>query len=74
MHFSSIIGLAYLVEWKKARATWKFQKLRQVWLINNMYDDKQLPDSHWNLFLEYIHDLKGAARNVRLFFFGMCWI
>ncbi|KAK3831623.1 MAG: hypothetical protein JOS17DRAFT_743790 [Linnemannia elongata] len=56
-------GLAYLVEWKKARATWKFQKLRQVWLINNMYDDKQLPDSHWNLFLEYIHDLKGAARN-----------
>ncbi|KAF8948801.1 hypothetical protein BGZ47_002383 [Haplosporangium gracile] len=56
-------GLAYLVEWKKARATWKFQKLRQVWLINHMYDDKQLPDSHWNLFLEYIHDLKGAARN-----------
>ncbi|KAF9923567.1 hypothetical protein FBU30_006396 [Linnemannia zychae] len=56
-------GLAYLVEWKKARATWKFQKLRQVWLINNMYDDKQLPDSHWSLFLEYIHDLKGAARN-----------
>ncbi|KAF9129269.1 hypothetical protein BG015_004215, partial [Linnemannia schmuckeri] len=56
-------GLAYLVEWKKARATWKFQKLRQVWLINHMYDDKQLPNSHWNLFLEYIHDLKGAARN-----------
>ncbi|KAG9062816.1 hypothetical protein KI688_005122 [Linnemannia hyalina] len=56
-------GLAYLVEWKKARETWKFQKLRQVWLINHMYDDKQLPDSHWSLFLEYIHDLKGAARN-----------
>ncbi|KAF9292182.1 hypothetical protein BGZ88_006472 [Linnemannia elongata] len=56
-------SLAYLVEWKKARATWKFQKLRQVWLINHMYDDKQLPDSHWSLFLEYIHDLKGAARN-----------
>lgn len=56
------------MEWKKARATWKFQKLRQVWLINHMYDDKQVPDSHWNLFLEYIHDLKGAARNVRYFF------
>jgi hypothetical protein len=59
------------VEWKKARATWKFQKLRQVWLINHMYDDKQVPDSHWKLFLEYIHDLKGAARNVRSFFFRM---
>ncbi|KAF9902224.1 hypothetical protein EC991_005170 [Linnemannia zychae] len=60
---ASAPGLAYLVEWKNARAAWKFQKLRQVWLLNNMYDDKQLPDSHWSLFLEYIHDLKGAARN-----------
>ncbi|KAF9437055.1 hypothetical protein BGZ76_002125 [Entomortierella beljakovae] len=56
-------GLAYLVEWKRSRATWKFQKLRQVWLLNNMYDDKQIPTAHWGVFLEYIHDLKGAARN-----------
>ncbi|KAG0040749.1 hypothetical protein BGZ82_010567 [Podila clonocystis] len=55
-------GLAYLVEWKRARDTWKFQKLRQVWLINNMYSDKEIPDSHWEIFLEYIRDLKGAAR------------
>ncbi|KAF9360984.1 hypothetical protein BGX26_006750 [Mortierella sp. AD094] len=56
-------SLAYLVEWKKSRATWKFQKMRQVWLLNSMYDDKQLPSTHWVIFLEYIRDLKGAARN-----------
>ncbi|KAF9313134.1 hypothetical protein BG003_005597 [Podila horticola] len=55
-------GLAYLIEWKRTRDTWKFQKLRQVWLINNMYSDKEIPDSHWEIFLEYIRDLKGAAR------------
>ncbi|KAF9961494.1 hypothetical protein BGZ70_008268 [Mortierella alpina] len=59
-------GLAYLVEWKRARATWKFQKLRQVWLINNMYDDMQLPSTHWGIFLDYIHDLKGAARTAAI--------
>ncbi|KAF9951601.1 hypothetical protein BGZ72_006915 [Mortierella alpina] len=59
-------GLAYLVEWKRARATWKFQKLRQVWLINNMYDDTQLPSTHWGIFLDYIHDLKGAARTAAI--------
>ncbi|KAF9897913.1 hypothetical protein BX616_004775 [Lobosporangium transversale] len=61
---TSTPGLAYLVEWKKSRAAWKFQKMRQVWLLNHMYDDKQLPSSHWDIFLEYIRDLKGAARNI----------
>ncbi|KAF8980544.1 hypothetical protein BGZ46_004027 [Entomortierella lignicola] len=60
---SSTKSLAYLVGWKKSRATWKFQKMRQVWLLNNMYDDGQLPNTHWDIFLEYIRELKGAARN-----------
>ncbi|KAG0344583.1 hypothetical protein BG004_004344 [Podila humilis] len=59
---SSSPGLEYLVEWKRSRDSWKFQKLRQVWLINHMYNDKEIPDSHWGIFLEYIRDLKGAAR------------
>jgi len=29
-----------------------------------MYDDHHLPSSHWDIYLEYIHDLKGAARDV----------
>ncbi|KAF9103860.1 hypothetical protein BGX27_010333 [Mortierella sp. AM989] len=60
---SVVKSLAYLVEWKKSRATWKFQKMRQVWLLNNMYDDKQLHNTHWDIFLQYIRELKGAARN-----------
>ncbi|KAF9358712.1 hypothetical protein BGX34_008805 [Mortierella sp. NVP85] len=56
-------GLEYLVEWKRSRTTWRFQKLRQVWLLNHMYDDHHLPSSHWDIYLEYIHDLKGAARD-----------
>ncbi|KAI7816590.1 hypothetical protein BC939DRAFT_468537 [Gamsiella multidivaricata] len=60
---TSTPGLAYLVEWKRSKDTWKFQKLRQVWLLNHMYDDKEIPSTHWNIFLDYIHDLKGAARN-----------
>ncbi|KAF9428966.1 hypothetical protein BGZ94_000307 [Podila epigama] len=59
---TSTPGLAYLMEWKRSRGTWKFQKLRQVWLLSHLYSDKDIPDSHWEIFLEYIHDLKGAAR------------
>ncbi|KAG0232311.1 hypothetical protein BGW42_008277 [Actinomortierella wolfii] len=59
-------GLQYLVEWKKFRSVWKFQKLRQVWLLKHMYDDKELPDTHWPIFLEYIKDLKGAARTATI--------
>ncbi|KAF9994143.1 hypothetical protein BGZ65_010254, partial [Modicella reniformis] len=55
-------SLAYLVEWKRSRTTWRFQKLRQNWLLNHIYDDKLIPNSHWDVFLEYIHDMKGGAR------------
>ncbi|KAF9584901.1 hypothetical protein BGW38_004744 [Lunasporangiospora selenospora] len=63
---TSTPGLSYLVEWKRSRDTWKFQKLKQVWLLSNIYDDKLLPSTHWSIFLEYIHDLKGAARSATL--------
>ncbi|KAG0253273.1 hypothetical protein DFQ27_007504 [Actinomortierella ambigua] len=59
-------GLQYLVEWKRFRAVWKFQKMRQVWLLKHMYNDADLPDTHWPIFLEYIKDLKGAARTATI--------
>ena len=36
----SMVGPAveYLIQWKKDRSNWTFKKLRQVWLLKNMYD------------------------------------
>jgi WKF domain len=35
-------ALEYLRRWKQCRSEWSFQKVRQVWLLQNMYDEKQV--------------------------------
>ena len=31
-------AIAYLNRWKNDRSAWKFHKVRQVWLLQNMYN------------------------------------
>ena len=35
-------AIAYLLQWNDNKAKWKFQKVRQVWLLQNMYDKSQV--------------------------------
>ena len=37
-----LAALQYLDQWTNDKSNWKFQKLRQIWLIENMYFSHQL--------------------------------
>ena len=35
-------AIEYLLKWKKNRSEWSFKKVRQVWLLKNLYDDSKV--------------------------------
>ncbi|CAL7934908.1 unnamed protein product [Xylocopa violacea] len=55
-------GLNYVSKWKYARSEWKFEKLRQIWLIDNLLDETSIPDDIFPTVLEYFEGCKGMAR------------
>ncbi|KAG7335591.1 hypothetical protein KOW79_000284 [Hemibagrus wyckioides] len=55
-------ALEYLTCWSEKRDEWKFQKTRQVWLLQHMYDSEKVPDAHFSLLLSYLEGLRGVAR------------
>ncbi|XP_076657391.1 phosphatidylinositol glycan anchor biosynthesis class Q [Halictus rubicundus] len=55
-------GLTYVSKWKHARSEWKFEKLRQIWLIDNLLDETCIPDNIFPTVLEYFEGCKGMAR------------
>ncbi|XP_061733219.1 uncharacterized protein C7orf50-like [Nerophis ophidion] len=59
---ASKIALDYLTCWAENREEWKFQKIRQTWLFQHMFDSEQVPDEKFSLMLEYIEGLQGGAR------------
>ncbi|XP_071965491.1 uncharacterized protein [Antedon mediterranea] len=56
------LALQYLQQWKKFKNVWSFQKVRQVWLLRNMYDTDMVDDDYFEILLEYIEPLKGLAK------------
>lgn len=57
-------SLNYLSKWKHSRTEWKFEKLRQIWLQQNMYDTAKVPDQFWDTLVEYLSGSKGQIRKV----------
>ncbi|XP_053982217.1 uncharacterized protein LOC128878221 [Hylaeus volcanicus] len=55
-------GLSYVSQWKYAQSEWKFEKLRQIWLIDNLLDETSIPDDIFPTVLEYFEGCKGMAR------------
>lgn len=55
-------ALNYVSKWKHARSEWKFEKLRQIWLMDNLLDENSIPDSIFPTVLEYFEGCKGMAR------------
>ncbi|KAK2855450.1 hypothetical protein Q7C36_007319 [Tachysurus vachellii] len=57
-------ALDYLTCWSEKRDEWKFQKTRQVWLLQHMYDSEKVPDAHFSVLLSYLEGLRGVARDI----------
>ncbi|XP_033975990.1 uncharacterized protein C7orf50 [Trematomus bernacchii] len=56
-------ALVYLTCWSENRAEWKFQKIRQTWLLQHMFNSEQVPDEKFSVLLEYLEGLQGAAKD-----------
>lgn len=56
-------ALNYLSKWKHSRADWKFEKLKQIWLQQNLYDSSKIPEEFWETTVAYFSGSKGFIRN-----------
>ncbi|KAJ2961257.1 hypothetical protein NQZ79_g3500 [Umbelopsis isabellina] len=59
-------SVEYLRAWKSDRSSWKFQKVRQTWLLSNLYDEIKIGDEDFAILLEYLQELKGKARQTTI--------
>ncbi|KAH0944858.1 hypothetical protein HN011_002517, partial [Eciton burchellii] len=59
-------ALSYVSMWKHSRSEWKFEKLKQIWLMDNLLDNDSVPDTVFPIVLEYFEGCKGMARQVLL--------
>ncbi|XP_034940150.1 uncharacterized protein C7orf50 homolog [Chelonus insularis] len=59
-------ALNYISMWKHSRSQWKFEKIKQIWLMDNLLDDKAVPNSIFPTVLEYFEGCKGMARETLL--------
>ncbi|KAL4624381.1 hypothetical protein GN956_G17866 [Arapaima gigas] len=57
------LALQYLTSWSKKSAGWKFQKTRQTWLLQNMFDLEKVSDKNFSRLLSYMEGLRGVARD-----------
>ncbi|CAD6201391.1 GSCOCG00000194001-RA-CDS [Cotesia congregata] len=62
--FSTLLHLTEILvqQWKHAKSQWKFEKLKQIWLMDNLLDQECVPDSVFPTVLEYFEGCKGMAR------------
>ncbi|XP_015595587.1 uncharacterized protein C7orf50 homolog [Cephus cinctus] len=59
-------ALSYVSKWKHAKSEWKFEKIRQIWLIDHLLDKNLIPDAIFPTVLEYFEGCKGMARELLL--------
>lgn len=52
----------YLTCWAENHTEWKFQKTRQTWLLQHIFDVEKIPDDKFLVLLQYLEGLRGGAR------------
>lgn len=58
-------NLEYLRKWKTNKVEWKFEKLRQISIQNQLFREKDaIDDESWELAIDYMSGTKGAGREV----------
>ncbi|KAJ3001247.1 hypothetical protein HKX48_002987 [Thoreauomyces humboldtii] len=55
-------AVEYLDKYVNNKAAWKFQKLRQVWILRNLWYTHQLNDEEFEMALKYVKNLSLQAR------------
>ncbi|KAM9715955.1 protein cholesin isoform 2-T4 [Menidia menidia] len=60
---ASQLALDYLTCWAENRSVWRFQKTRQTWLLQHMFDSEKIPEEKFPVLLEYLEGLQGAAKD-----------
>ncbi|XP_037081437.1 uncharacterized protein C7orf50 homolog [Pollicipes pollicipes] len=55
-------AVAYVQQWKEDKDNWKFQKLVQAWILQNLLDDTKISREDFPLVMEYAASVRGAAR------------
>ncbi|KAM4524439.1 protein cholesin [Odontesthes bonariensis] len=56
-------ALDYLTCWAENRPAWKFQKTRQTWLLQHMFNSEKIPEENFFVLLQYLEGLRGTARD-----------
>ncbi|KAM9336208.1 protein cholesin [Symphorus nematophorus] len=59
-------ALDYLTCWAENRTQWKFQKTRQTWLLQHMFDSEKIPDGKFSVLLQYLEGLRGGAKDTTM--------
>ena len=63
-------ALRYLALWDESQSsdsvTWKFEKCRQIWLLQNAYDESKIPDKDFDVLLKYMCTIKGRMRDAAI--------
>ena len=59
-------ALRYLKSWEESQSSdqvpWKFEKCRQIWLLQHVYDEKKINDEYFDILLKYMCSIKGRMR------------
>ncbi|XP_054454559.1 uncharacterized protein C7orf50 homolog [Anoplopoma fimbria] len=56
-------ALDYLTCWAENRTEWKFQKTRQTWLLQHMFEFEKVPDEKFSVLLQYLEGLQGGSKD-----------
>lgn len=59
-------AISYLQLWAANRDHWKFEKLKQTWLLKNCLSLDLMDDKCFEMFVEYVGSIKGAAKKATL--------
>ena len=52
--------------WSEDRGSWKFEKCRQIWLLQNAYDKSKINDERFDVLLSYMGSIQGKMRQMAL--------
>ena len=59
-------ALRYLKLWHTNKEEWKFEKCRQIWLLQNCYNSTKIPKDDFKLLLKYMKTIQGKMRHLAL--------
>ncbi|XP_031631869.1 uncharacterized protein C7orf50 [Contarinia nasturtii] len=54
--------ISYLVKWDTSRDEWKYEKLRQIFIQKNVFDEKVIDTEHCDVAIKYLATSKGHSR------------